>query len=294
MAILQLSPVKVGQAGVQPSSYKMLDTNSLTTITAAGYLKQGTGGQFFNKNDLIDVIASYGTPLAENAQLYVTISNGVITLNVDLPEGLGQAALKNVSNNALPSVASVSGATVVGHVAKFADTTGTVVDGGVLPTFGTAAAKAASDNTSPTVASVIGTTTLGNVAIFQDATGSIIDGGALGQAAVKNVSDNTKATVVSASTPFVVGHLLQAADVGGTAVDAGFHLTVVKIQAVTGGAATTNVVNTDCLTTSLVLAAWITQTNPASIQRIAPLNGSFNVVNTADPGASQIMYIIIN
>lgn len=132
MAILQFSPVKVGQMGVKPASYKMVSSNTLAEITTAGFLKQGTGGQFLERNDVIEVIASYGTPSVENAQLYVSIdTNGVITLNEDLPEGLGNAALKNVTDNAQPLVASVDGATVVDNLASFSDVLGTLEDSGV-------------------------------------------------------------------------------------------------------------------------------------------------------------------
>jgi hypothetical protein len=57
-------------------------------------------------------------------------------LNTGTP---GQAITKNVSDNTKSTVASVSAATVANRVASFADTTGTVQDGGiVLPTSSTA------------------------------------------------------------------------------------------------------------------------------------------------------------
>jgi hypothetical protein len=171
MSILQFSPVKIGQAGVQPATYKMVSTDSLTAITTAGYLKQGTGGQFLLRNDLIETITSFGTVNVENTQLYVTIdTNGVITLNEDLPEGLGQAALKNVTNNALPLVTSVSGATVVGHIATFADTAGTVHDGGAI---GTAATKAATNPSLPNVTSASGSFVVGELLSAADVSGTV-------------------------------------------------------------------------------------------------------------------------
>ncbi|TAL08151.1 MAG: hypothetical protein EPO02_13675 [Nitrospirae bacterium] len=222
MSILQLSPIKSGQVGVQPASYKMLSSDNLSTIMGAGYIKQGTGGQFFNKNDLIEVIYNFGTPTATNVELVVLIDvNGVITLNVDLPGGLGTAAFKSASNNLLPSLSSVNGATVLNHVAKFADTAGTITDGGIL---GTSASKNASDNASPTVASVSGSIIVGDVAIFSDTLGTIQDGGTLGTSAFKTASNNGSGTVASVDTPIVIGNALQAADVLGTIQDSGFAL----------------------------------------------------------------------
>jgi hypothetical protein len=46
--------------------------------------------------------------------------------------GLGTAATKAATDNTKPDVASVSGATIIGHVAVFADTSGTIEDGGSL------------------------------------------------------------------------------------------------------------------------------------------------------------------
>lgn len=91
--------------------------------------------------------------------------------------GLGTAAYKNTTNNAQSTVAAVSGAAVVGHIAVFTDVLGTIGDGGPIFTGGTAAQKAASDNTKPTVASVAGGTTSGNLAAFNDGNGTVKDSG---------------------------------------------------------------------------------------------------------------------
>ncbi len=48
--------------------------------------------------------------------------------------GGGTAGKKSASDNSKSSVASVSGATTATHIATFADTVGTVQDGGVAPT----------------------------------------------------------------------------------------------------------------------------------------------------------------
>jgi hypothetical protein len=301
MSILQLSPVKIGQAGVQPSSYKMLTKDNLAAIMVAGYLKQGTGGQFFVKNDLIEVIYNYGTPTATNVELYVSIdTNGVITLNVDLPGGLGTAAFKNASDNTKPTVSSVSGATVLNHVAKFSDTSGTVTDGGVL---GTAAAKAASDNTKATLASVSAATTAGHVATFSDTAGTVQDGGALGQAAFKGVSDNTKANVSSVFGATVVGNVLQASDVNGTVQDSGF--SAANIQNVDniianveasgiGGTGLTYTVPVPRLTASSIVTATlqVASNGAAAINTCTPALNAFTVKFTADPGLNSVIQYV--
>jgi hypothetical protein len=51
------------------------------------------------------------------------------------PASLGQAAFKAVTNNSLPSVASVSGSFTVGHILVAADIAGTISDGGATSQF---------------------------------------------------------------------------------------------------------------------------------------------------------------
>lgn len=168
MALLSLHPIAVGQVGVGPASFKMRASDSLATIQAAGYLVQGVCGQFLPPNALIDVIYNFGTSSATNITLAVSINTaGVISLVAEVSGGLGQAALKSVSNNALPSVSSVSGATVVNDLAAFADVTGTVKDSGVSP----------SDATKAKIASVNGATVVNHLAVFSDVAGTVSDGG---------------------------------------------------------------------------------------------------------------------
>ena len=300
MSILQFSPVKIGQAGVQPSNYKMLSNDSLATIMTAGYIKQGTGGQFLNRNDLVETIYNYGTPTATNVELNVIIdTNGVITLNVDLPGGIGTAAFKAASNNGLPSLASVNGATVVSHVAIFNDLAGTITDGGPL---GTSAALDASNKNLPIVASVSGSTLVGHFATFADVNGTIQDGGSLSQAAFKNVSDNTLSSVASVNGPSVVGNLFSAADISGTIEDSGLAASNVQpISSILAQTETSNIggaglgpytVAAPGLTASSVVVASLKVATVAPTSAvntcIASLN-SFNVTFTVDPGNLSVL-----
>lgn len=63
----------------------------------------------------------------------VGIDDLVITAS-PLNSGLGTAATKAASDNTKADVASVDGATTVGHLASFADTAGTVVDSTIVAT----------------------------------------------------------------------------------------------------------------------------------------------------------------
>ena len=156
MSILQLSAIKIGQIGVQPNTFKMLSTDSLATITTAGYLHQGTAGQTFTKNDLLETIYNYNSNSSTNIELYVTIdSAGIITLNESVASG----------------VVTVSGSVTTGHVATFASST-SIQDGGAL---GNAAFKSVSNNSDPRVVSVTGILPVGNIPSFSDTSGSLQD-----------------------------------------------------------------------------------------------------------------------
>jgi len=91
--------------------------------------------------------------------------------------GLGTAAYKNTSDNTKATVAAVSGSTTAGHLAVFADSNGTVSDGGAVGVLGTAATKTATNNGLTYVASVSGGTTTNHFAFFNDGLGTVADSG---------------------------------------------------------------------------------------------------------------------
>src|ERR1017187_699933 len=175
MGILSFQMSFVGQVGVFPRRGKMITTDNLATITAAGYLNPLTLlGNVMYPTDLIDVVYSYSvnTNSGTDDTLSVSISNGIITLseevfpgNVVFPVVSGDFAVFSgtsgkiadlgylPSNAAKTVVAMINAAPTTNHVAQFADAFGTLKDGGVL---GTAAAKAASNAGLSTLASTAG------------------------------------------------------------------------------------------------------------------------------------------
>ncbi len=88
MSLLQLERISVGEVGLKPGSVKMISTDNLATITAAGYLN-GIGTIIVPQiqlapSDLIQCLYSY-VPITDSGTLVLlqpSISNGVITLNV--------------------------------------------------------------------------------------------------------------------------------------------------------------------------------------------------------------------
>lgn len=106
MALLQLERIEIGEVGLKPGTLKMLTTDSLATITTAGYLN-GIGNQLSSLNvapsDIIECLYAYSaiTDSGAYTQLSVSISNGVITLaaGADVePLPSGQIFVGNASN----------------------------------------------------------------------------------------------------------------------------------------------------------------------------------------------------
>ena len=91
----------------------------------------------------------------------------------------GNAAFKDVTDNAQPDVVSINGATVVGNLPKFSDINGTIEDAG-FPA-GTAAGKDSTNVALPLVSSVFGATIVGHIATFADFLGTVQDGGLVTQ-----------------------------------------------------------------------------------------------------------------
>jgi hypothetical protein len=165
MGILQAPSVLPGQVGVLGALKYMVTTDSIGTITTAGYL---------NNIDLAvypilstDVIATqYSFNLQTNKGTFsiftVSISNGVITL-VDWSNP-GDVLLPVVNN----------------HFANFNGTSGQIKDAGYLP----------SDPTLTIVSMVATPTIVNNIAYFDDTNGSIANKpGPGGGSAVTNLGD---------------------------------------------------------------------------------------------------------
>jgi len=116
MAVLELVRINVGQVGIKPGSVKMVTTDNLATITAAGYLN-GVGLQITPQlqlapSDVIECLYSYNsiTDVGTLAYFMPSISNGVITLDI----------WENPGNVLLPVIAN--------HIAVFNGTSGQITD----------------------------------------------------------------------------------------------------------------------------------------------------------------------
>lgn len=121
MAILQLPTPLAAQEGLRPATKKMVSTDSLATITTAGYLNSVSLESFpIATTDILEVLYAYNqnSKTGTFGLFTVAIANGVITLAAYVPAGS----------------ATISGAVVSGNVPAFSGTAGVLVDSGVALT----------------------------------------------------------------------------------------------------------------------------------------------------------------
>ena len=266
MSIVSITPYYIGQSGQGITRWKLIVTDNLATVTAAGYLNpQNLMGYSVSPTDIFDVYYSYtGTSTWAGTGTYVellpTISNSIITLNQVVDSG-------NVPLPTLPVVAN--------DFVQFSGTAGAIKDSGLLPS----ASSQAYVVTSP------GSLTSGNIPFLNDANGTLNTG--------RTPSATTAGyKVVMSPGTITVGNLLKAADANGTIADQGVAMKSVAQAAVAGGAAAQTVTDAFCTSAACVVASWNDTSNAVSIQKVAAGNGSFVVTSSGDPGASHLNYII--
>lgn len=110
-----------GQDGVTPRRVQFVSTDTLATITGAGYLtQQGINPSFVYATDVFDVQYNYNvnTGVGTYVELIPTITAGVITLSEYVSAG-------NVT---------ISGSVTAGHLAEFSATTNAISDSGIIAT----------------------------------------------------------------------------------------------------------------------------------------------------------------
>lgn len=111
MGIINISIGEVGQEGERPRRNKIVTTDALSVVTAAGYLNNGVLPRPLDKTDIFDIIYSYSVVSGAGTydQFICSISAaGVVTLSVEVSAG----------NVLLPVVAN--------HIAAFNGTSGQI------------------------------------------------------------------------------------------------------------------------------------------------------------------------
>lgn len=272
MSIIQLPTILPAQVGIVPQMKRMVTTDSLATITAAGYLNSvDLQSNPIASSDVLDVLYSYNqqTNSGTFGIFTVSITNGVITLVI----------WGNPGDVVLPVVS--------GDFANFSGTLGQIADLGFSPT----------DATKTKVVMLNAAPTINHVAIFTNANGTIGDGGVLGTAAAKAASNNALSTLAStAGSGFTAGHIVTASDAAGSIQDSGIVATSLQVSANIkanrtaniggGGAGPISVVVAGVTAASIITGSIQASSNPVDIQKITATATGFDILFSGDPGAT--------
>lgn len=300
MGILQLPVPVPAQVGVSPNMKRMVTTDSIGTVTAAGYLNAvNLEGFPIAPYDVIQMLYSYNqqTNSGTFGIFTVSISNGVITLvswanagDVLLPVVSGNFAIFNgttgqikdagylPSNAAKTNVVMANGASSVNHLATYVDTAGTIAQDAATA-INAGNIQAGLSGTAGTLSSFPSTAANGSLIVAGVAAGgafnTTVSNGAMAQSTVYTIPD-----IGAATGDFVVS-------------TAAVRMKSVAGAAAAGGNAAQSFTDAFCTTGSNVIGNWNTQANAASVLTIAPGNGSFVVTSTADAGVGTFNYVIM-
>lgn len=172
MSILAINVFNTGLVGepVSPRRCTIVTTDSLATITTAGYLNnENSLGNVIHVNDVFDIIYSYN-------QATKSGTFGIFTVSYSVTTGFSLTLWENPGNVLLPVVS--------GDFAIFNGTTGQIKDAGFLPSNAT--------KTNVVMLSSASTTAT-HIASFADTTGSVQDSAIATTALVLNNVVNTMA-----------------------------------------------------------------------------------------------------
>lgn len=210
MGILQAPAVLPGQVGVIGAIKYMVTTDSLSTVTTAGYLNNiDLAVNPILASDILGITYNFNTNTQSGSfgLFSVTISNGVITLTAQPTTGV-----------TLPTIAN--------HIAIFTNTTGnlaedpaTAISGGNI--------QAGLSGTAGTLISFPGTASKGSLILAAVAntgnTNTTISNAAMGQASVISIPDPGAATADFAVAPaaLVNNNLVKASGTAGLIADSG-------------------------------------------------------------------------
>jgi hypothetical protein len=275
MSIIAINVNTTGLIGdqIEPRRCTLITTDSLAVVTAAGYLNnQNLLGNQILPTDIFDILYLF------NPQTKVGVF-GIFQVTYSSTTGFTLNIWENPGNVLLPVVS--------GDFAVFNGTTGQIKDAGYSAT-NAAKTKVVMLNAAPTI---------NHVAIFTAADGTIGDGGVLGTAAAKAASNNALSTLAStAGSGFTIGHLISAADAAGTIQDSGVVASEVQLSANIkaartaniggGGAGPISVVVAGVTAASIITGTIQVSSNPVTIESITATATGFDILFSADPGAT--------
>lgn len=323
MGIKQITTDVAGQIDVNPRYVRIITTDNLATVTTAGYLNPiSLEGFVILPTDIVDMWYGYvsNANTGTLGRFTPNIANGIITLNawenpgnVLLPVVDNDFAVFNGTTGQIkdagysPSdatktkVVMAGSAVVVGNMAKFVDTAGTVDDtAGAVTNLGNILAGAS--GTAGTFISFPSTAANGSLILAAVNAGgafnTTISNTTMGQSTIYTIPDAANAAarflVAATATPFTSNNLVKASGTGGLIVDAGARIIANTTAAFAGGGTTNSFTATGLTSAAKGSAVIRTSTNSVSITKALPGTNTLDITFSADPGAgTTVDYIYV-
>jgi len=274
MTILNVSFNNVGQAGQLPQFIYIDTNNTVTQVTAVGFLNKLVSEGLPINESLLAVVSTRATPSAKQVSVdifNITYSGGnwSLTASTDLM-ALPDAQIYVGNSGGVATPVTMSGDVTLDNAGVSAISAGVIVDADVNAAAAIAYSKLAALTSGNVLVGSAGNVAT-SVAMSGDAT--IIASGALTIAnnavtTAKILDANvTLAKLASGITP---SHIVKFAGK----------------QANGGGSATIAITVTGALATDIAMAEIQASTNAVSIQKVTPSTDTVTVLLSGDPGAS--------
>lgn len=122
---IQINRISVGAVGVAPGKIALLTTDSLSTITTAGYLGNNTAAGALSPLDIVEAIYNYDGTEGDFGIFTVSVSSGINTLVAWEETG------KTLTDPTQPYVVTSPGSLTTGNILIAGDANGTLASGPV-------------------------------------------------------------------------------------------------------------------------------------------------------------------
>jgi len=308
--IINAGNIQAGLSGTAGTLASFPATAANGSLIVAGV---AAGGAFNTtvSNGTMGQSTIYTIPDAGNTAGRFLVGGGATPfVSGNLPAASGTGGVMVDSGKSAASLPTFTSPTIANHLAVFTNTTGnlgedaaTAINGGNL--------QAGLSGTAGTVASFPATAANGSLVLAATNAGgafnTIISNGTMAQSTVYTIPDVTAATgqLLAKTAAFVSGNLVQASGTAGVCVDSGVATTNVQLKTQVTAATTANIGGAGAgpitvtvagvTTASVIVASIATSSNTVAVAKVTPGTGNFDVLFTADPGAtctlSYIAYI---
>lgn len=276
MPILNFHRLSIGLTGVEPGLIQIETDDTITEITATGYLNNLVSKQKFPlKETDVALVSTKASPSAKAVSgVYEVAKTG-----------------DNWSLLASGQPGTVTLPTLANEIAVFENATGGIISG-ASSIFNSGNISAGQSGTAGYLSSFPGTASKGSFR-FQGAnnTGDTVNTlthAECGQATTWTLADPAGAAskVLQAPGALVSGNVLTASGTDGLAQDGGFSVLANTTEAYGGGGTSNAFTATGLTANSIVTAVILASTNSVAIAKAVPSADTLTVTFTADPGAS--------